>query len=180
MAQRLRESNAKKATKQLDLTKQKLPTERRKPSKKEQKRLDDNLANAAKDGNNRETKRLLEAGADVNAREGSETALMMAAGHGHAKACLLLLENGADVGAKNSMGWTALHWAAFSDAQICAALLEKGARIDETDSHGKTALIYAKSHNNAETAGFLRLYSIRKMLGKDADRFIYVFNECIQ
>jgi uncharacterized protein len=54
-------------------------------------------------------KRLIEAGADVNAKaETGTTALMVAAGEGHEELVSLLLESGADAQARDMHGKTAL------------------------------------------------------------------------
>lgn len=64
---------------------------------------------ASFDGDLGAVRRLLEAGADVNAtdRDG-DTALMFAALKGHAEVVRELLENGADVNFAARNGWTAL------------------------------------------------------------------------
>ena len=52
--------------------------------------------------------RLLESGADVNARDrDGDTALMFAAYRGHGLVAALLLQYGANVGARARNGWTA-------------------------------------------------------------------------
>ena len=57
--------------------------------------------------------RLLDRGADANARDvDGATALHAACEEGHAAAARLLLARGADVGARNNLGDTALHAAA--------------------------------------------------------------------
>jgi ankyrin repeat protein len=113
---------AKKAAK-LDLAKQKLPTDNRKLNLKKQKRLNQNLIDAAVHGNNPEIERLLRLGADVNAKSrfNDWTALMWAAYDGNMETCALLLKNGADL--KESGGWTAYMCAESNGKTETAELL---------------------------------------------------------
>ena len=58
-------------------------------------------------------KALIEAGADLNAKENDgSTALHWAADNGKLDCVKALIEAGADLNAKENDGWTALHWAA--------------------------------------------------------------------
>lgn len=80
-------------------------------------------------------KALLDAGADVNARNGfGYTPLHVTAGYGTAK---LLLEKGADVNARNRSGLTPLHKAAWNnDVTMMAILLAEGADPDAGNKNG--------------------------------------------
>jgi len=79
----------------------------------EQWRLNKQLLKAAGDGQKEMVKALLEAGAEVNARDNDGwTALHVAAGRGRTEVVKALLEAGADVNATDGGGWTARHWAA--------------------------------------------------------------------
>ena len=69
----------------------------------------DDLINATRNNTVQEVKRLLNEGADVNARnQDGWTSLMMAALGGHLEVAKLLIDKGADVNAKNNAQGTAL------------------------------------------------------------------------
>ena len=73
--------------------------------------VDENLFYASEDGNLAEIRAAIRGGANLNANNGTNTALMMAARYGHNEAVKLLLESGADPNVTNSAGDTALRWA---------------------------------------------------------------------
>ncbi len=80
-------------------------------------------------------KRLLERGADVNARDDhGDTPLD---GASTAKIAALLIEHGADVNARDDHGYTLLHDA--DDAEIATVLIEHGADVNAR-SYGQTPL----------------------------------------
>lgn len=66
------------------------------------------LSRAVFSGNVEVVKRLLDAGAAINARSDQLTALMAAAAFGHEAMARLLLERGADPALRNEQGYTAL------------------------------------------------------------------------
>jgi ankyrin repeat protein len=101
-------------------------TEMIKLSPEKQQKINSKLFDAARNGNNSETERLLKKGANANARNGAgETALMIAAFQGHTKTCAILLEKGADIDAKNSYGETALTIAQMHNKKETEELLKK-------------------------------------------------------
>jgi ankyrin repeat protein len=109
------------------------------------------LLDAASKGDNSKIKRLLKAGADIEARGKYDgyTALIWAARNNHTETCRLLIK--------------------------------RGANIETKDKEGMSALMWATSFGNTETAELLKLYLVRKMLDrKDADSFLSSFEECIQ
>jgi len=73
-------------------------------------------------------KKLIEKGANVNAKdERGDTALMRAVSWGHIKIVKLLIEKGANVNIKDNNGWTAMDY--FSGCEKTKALLvEAGAK----------------------------------------------------
>ena len=115
---------------------------------------DEALQGAAMFGRADMVKLLLEAGADVEARdEFGDTALHEAAKRGHAAVVKLLLEAGADMEARDESGDTALHeavsdsWVRItikrggsveSHAAVVKLLLEHGADVEAKDEDGWT------------------------------------------
>jgi ankyrin repeat protein len=88
-----------------------------------------------------ETKLLIDAGADVNAKNYCGwTALMIAKNSEQTK---LLIKGGVDVNVRDDLGRTALMVA--KTAEQTKLLIEAGANVDAKDNIGWTALIYAKT-----------------------------------
>ena len=90
------------------------------------------LMSAASNGDINAVKRLLNEGADVNAKNSDNwTALTKAARDGNTEIVKLLIEKGADVHAKAYKGYSALMVAALGgNTEIVKLLIEKGADID--------------------------------------------------
>jgi ankyrin repeat protein len=110
---------------------------------------------------------LLEAGADVNEKDGLDhetwrstgrrTALFHASIGGHSEVVRVLLEAGANVNEKDREGRTALMHASLHGAlDVARVLLEAGADLEVKDNKGKTALGHAFNPSMAE---FLRRHS---------------------
>jgi ankyrin repeat protein len=138
----------------------------------------DFVAAASKD-NIAEIRRLLKAGADIEARnEFGWTALVHAAADGRKNTCLLLIENGANVNARDGNGRTPLmHAARNGHTDICALLIENGAKVKLKDKAGNTALMWAKDRGKKETAAFI----VTSWLFKDMEAFrpfYSAFREC--
>ena len=96
-------------------------------------------------------KALIDAGADVNAKNAFDaTALMWAVND--IEKVRLLLAKGADVNAKSKMGRSPLLMAASDDrgAPVVKLLLAKGAQVDARDSIETTALIQAANREIAQ------------------------------
>ena len=102
-------------------------------------------------------KLLIEAGANVNAKENDgRTPLMCAADKGHSEIVKLLIENGADVNAKNNYGHTSLMCAAGKGhTEIVKLLIEKGANVNAKNNYGRTPLMYAADEGHTETVKLL-------------------------
>jgi ankyrin repeat protein len=128
--------------------------------------MDRELIEAARENNMPDVRRLLRAGADVNASRYGRTPLIAAIFHGHVQVVKELLEYGADTEAReNGNGWTHLHFACFNghlavviellspSNGTTTTILDKrksrgGADIDAKDYCGNTPLHYASLYNH--------------------------------
>lgn len=117
------------------------------------------LVQAAREGNIRAARILLEAGADANAndRKHQSSALMWAAHEGHTDVMNLLIENGADVDEQRSTGETAL-WFTAQKGQLEAMkiLVNHGADINVVSREDKSALDIASQNGYQEIVHYLR------------------------
>ncbi|MCX6773470.1 MAG: ankyrin repeat domain-containing protein, partial [Candidatus Micrarchaeota archaeon] len=149
MAQKLSGSRSKDATKQLNLEKRKLATEKRVISPGNQEKLNKMILDASKYGKTKRVERLLKAGANIEAKDNDNwTPLMIAAMNGHTQTCALLLEHNASIDAKENDGRTALIIAANNGrTQTCALLIGKGADVNAKAEKG-----YWKAKTGSENA----------------------------
>lgn len=94
------------------------------------------LHEAAREGYVYDVERLLDEGADVNARDDfGNTPLLLALDRGKTKVAKLLIDRGADVNVMNKKGWTALMLAAVGGyTDMAKILIEKGADVDKAIS----------------------------------------------
>ena len=109
---------------------------------------------AAMNGNIAEIKRLIDDGADVNAKtEYGQTPLHFAAVNGHTETALALIKAGADINAKQKDGWTPLHFAARQGhTETALALIKAGADINAKQKDGWTPLHVAANEGQTEIA----------------------------
>jgi ankyrin repeat protein len=112
---------------------------------KAQKRAQDALIAAAKQGDVGQIRAQLQAGADVNARDGTQrTGLLHAVRGGHLPAVRALIEAGAGLDQRDSEGRTALMEAARrKEAMPAVDLVAAGADVNIADRDGWTALMFA-------------------------------------
>jgi ankyrin repeat protein len=120
------------------------------------------LMHAAAFGNLQTLRLLIDAGADVNARNDFDATALLWGARDPEKA-KLLIEHGADVDARSRQGRTPLMLASLrhGGSSTVALILAKGARVDTKDGRGDTALGLAASIGEADT--------MRLLLAKGAD-----------
>src|SRR5208283_4641504 len=118
--------------------------------------LNDQLIQAAQNGDTATVQQLLYRGANIEAKFLGNTALIWAAEMGKSDVVRLLLEKGANIEAKDGAGSTALIWAASKgETEIVKLLLAKGADIEAKDNGGGTALIEAAQWGKTEAVRLL-------------------------
>jgi ankyrin repeat protein len=118
------------------------------------KRAQDALLAAAKAGDVGQVRAQVEAGADVNARDGSQrTALLHAVRSGHLAVVRALIEIGASLDIRDLEGRTALMEAARRKEALPALdLVAAGADVNLTDKDGWTALMFATKEGTLAAA----------------------------
>jgi ankyrin repeat protein len=109
------------------------------------KKAQDALIAAAKQGDVGQVRAQLQAGADVNARDGGQrTALLHAVRGGQLAVVRALIEVGADLGVRDPEGRTALmEGARRKEAMSALDLVAAGADVNLVDKDGWTALMFA-------------------------------------
>jgi hypothetical protein len=125
-------------------------------------RLRDALDVAITKGDLKETKRLVNSGAPINARkdEGGAIPLSNAALHGELEIVKYLLEKNAKISHTNEDGNTALIVAAFiCRTEIVELLLERGASIQQKNNSGETAISVVSGEWNDGLSGFYKFIS---------------------
>ena len=116
------------------------------------------LLNAVNKGDTDELRRLVEAGADVNAaNDAGVTPLMNAGGMGNKEAVELLIQKGANVNHRTSGNYTPLMQAALvGNTEIVRILLDAGADPTVKDTGGRTALNYAEDQKHNDVVQLIR------------------------
>ena len=105
----------------------------------------EDLHDAARAGDIAAVRRLLERGANVNARdEYRRTPLHHAAFSGNTEVAALLIQKGANVNARDEYQETPLHHAAYwGKTEVAALLIQKGAKVNARDENQETPLHWA-------------------------------------
>jgi len=109
--------------------------------------LDEQFIEACKVGNLSKAEELLEQGAHIEARDGSDhqTGLVFSANAGHLSIVKMLIKRGAEINATDDKGWTALSEASYRGrTSIVAFLLEKKA-----STLPSTSWLDSREHGNA-------------------------------
>ena len=111
---------------------------------------------AAQNGYTKTVGVLLEAGADVNAKDMlNRTVLHYAALCGRKEIVEFLISKEADVNAKDVLNCTALHHAAlYGRKEVVEFLISKGADVNVKDSSNRTALHYAALYGHKKITEF--------------------------
>ena len=111
------------------------------------------LVSAAEAGDMMALRRLLDAGAPVDARDARRRTALLAATHANRiDAARLLIERGADVNAKDEMQDSPFLYAgAHGRLEIMRMTLAAGADLKSTNRYDGTALIPAAHHGHVET-----------------------------
>lgn len=120
-------------------------------------RQKDSLLRAAQDGDPSRVRKLLNDGADINAKDQRTlTSLMYATVNNHKDIVQVLLDRGADVNVRNDLGETALTLAAREGhSEIAQALLHKGANVNVRDNDGLAPVVYAAQYSHPATLKIL-------------------------
>ncbi len=114
-------------------------------TQEEQEELNEELLDAASDGNSEEVRLLIAQGANVNTVTNiGITPLHLAAENGHTEAVGVLIDKGAGVNAVDKYGKTPLHSAARKGhTETVKELIAKGANVNAVNKNGYTPLHYA-------------------------------------
>ena len=126
--------------------------------------LNQQLVDAVRRGDTAEAQRLLQAGAQVDARDAKHDApaVLWAAHDGQVAVLAILLDGGGDVESAKADGDTAL-WYAAQQGQLDAArlLLERGANPNPRGPDGSSAVAIAEQKGYGEIAALLRQHGGR-------------------
>jgi len=108
-------------------------------------------------------KLLIEAGANVNAKNDDNfTSLMFTSYNGYEEIVKLLIDTGANVSAQDKRKYTALIYATQANKiKIVKLLIEAGADINARDNFENTALTYVYRNSNREIIDLLKRYGAK-------------------
>jgi ankyrin repeat protein len=122
------------------------------------------LCAAAKNNDVVELARLLEAGADIDAKDGrGYSPLMLAAYAGHAAAFDLLLARGADRDSRDNAGNSVLMGVAFKGhLALVRRLLDAGADLSARNQHGLDARGFAATFGRHDVVALIDAYTQAK------------------
>jgi len=134
--------------------------------------LNKELLKASEKGDVEKVKKLLEEGADVNAKDFlGFTSLHLAASNGHFNVVKLLIEKGADVNAKVRGGSTPLHLAASNGHfNVVKLLLEHGSDPDIKNIWGNTAIDLARTNRHYDIVKLIEEFKSFKILNIESSK----------
>ena len=115
--------------------------------------LDQQLMEAAKNGDNKQLMGLIDSGADVNSGDlAGNTPLICAAKYGHIECVRILLKKGASINSQCAIKrCNPLMWAADNGhTEIVKVLIDNGATLNAKDIYGWTALMKAVSGGHVD------------------------------
>ncbi|XP_046984093.1 serine/threonine-protein phosphatase 6 regulatory ankyrin repeat subunit B-like [Schistocerca americana] len=137
----------------------------RSASKDDDEMLAEELIEAAEDGDEQEVRKLIAAGAPLNAKDDSgDSALHCAVLEGHVEVVRCLVYEGANVNIRNSIRQTPLHYASFrGHVEVIWVLLGASAHIDAQDHKEQTPLHVAVASGN--------LRAVKALLAAGASKF---------
>jgi len=129
-----------------------------------QEEKDKRLISVAENNNIKLVELLLQAGADINAKNNyGWTALMWASKYGYKDVVKLLIKAGADINAKTYSGWTALISASGNGhIDVVELLLQTGADVNAKDNYGWTALTRASQKGQRDVVKLLKQYGAKE------------------
>lgn len=125
-----------------------------------QNNLGPDLIIATKNGNYETTVALIEAGADVNAKDNyGKTPLLWAAISGSLELAQVLISAGADVHARDFHNMTPLHWASYNGhLNVVQVLISSGADPNAKNNYNRTPLDRASRNGHHEVVRYLKPY----------------------
>lgn len=123
----------------------------------EWKRTTEALLRAARTGDTKALRSMVESGTPVDAADETGLTPLMAASYlGMTEALEVLLDLGAEIDATDSYGYTALMFACNAGRTACAGLLvERGADVNLGDKDSSTPIMFAAQHGHDEIVHLL-------------------------
>jgi ankyrin repeat protein len=150
------------------------PTAQKQLTPKEQEKLNQELFEAARNGDTQKVADLIQRGADVNkiescfvqeypVMEREISPLMLASMKDHTETVELLLQSGADVNARDNSGRTPLIIASYHGRnKVVELLIQNGADINDADNLGSNSLATAYHNSNTQTADLLKKHGAKE------------------
>ncbi|HQF54674.1 MAG TPA: ankyrin repeat domain-containing protein [Fibrobacteria bacterium] len=145
--------------------------------------MSQDMVKAIAQGKPAEVKTLLDKGEAVDAKQGGQTALHMAAMNGKVDIISVLIARGAQVDAKDDNNSTPLMMAAMGgQLDAVKALLAQGAKIEAQNKLGENALHIAGAHGRMEVVKELidRGANVKAATNNGLDVLVFALNRKVQ